>query len=439
MIKSIVIEELFGFYNYHINTNSELEGTLILYGDNGSGKTTILKSIFYLISSKSNAGHKSALARIKFKRIEVTLTNGVSIGASRENDLIGSYNYYIRNNESIILQQFLIAQHELEDYVIRIQENKEAETDFFKILSYLKSLNLKIFYLSDNRQTMDVDVPVWYKRSSVDGIDFDLEIVPDEIKRKPKKESRPDLIDNNITMLENWIKSRVLSTAKLGEKKANNIYLDIVNKIKQTDLTTSDDIQKVIADFQSLINQVKSRINAFVELGLMNKAEYSQMETAFLSVEDNKKMIIYDVLEPFIRGILARLDAQEKIQVLLTTILSEINSYLYNKTLSYNLQTGFRVTQSLTNERIQFNYLSSGEKQLILLFCNTILASNQAKILIIDEPEISLNIKWQRNLLNSLLKLNAVGKAQFLLATHSFEILSSHREQVIKLTNLKGY
>ena len=77
--------------------------------------------------------------------------------------------------------------------------------------------------------------------------------------------------------------------------------------------------------------------------------------------------------------------------------------------------------------------LSSGEKQLLLLFINTITATDQATIFIIDEPEISLNIKWQRMLLKTLLKFSARNYVQFIIATHSIELLAPNSTNVIKL------
>jgi len=64
--------------------------------------------------------------------------------------------------------------------------------------------------------------------------------------------------------------------------------------------------------------------------------------------------------------------------------------------------------------------LSSGEKQMLRLLIECLLA--QQSSLLIDEPEISLHIDWQRRLVSSMRLLNS--KAQLILATHSPEIMA---------------
>jgi len=56
----------------------------------------------------------------------------------------------------------------------------------------------------------------------------------------------------------------------------------------------------------------------------------------------------------------------------------------------------------------------------------------------IDEPEISLNIKWQRRLLPALRECAGQNPVQYLFATHSFEILAQCRDNTIKLDGVSG-
>ena len=65
-IKRIHVAKLFGLYTYDLSvadsTKTNLSRLLILYGDNGSGKTTILKLLFNLLGFEQGRGQKTFLA-----------------------------------------------------------------------------------------------------------------------------------------------------------------------------------------------------------------------------------------------------------------------------------------------------------------------------------------------------------------------------------------
>lgn len=71
---------------------------------------------------------------------------------------------------------------------------------------------------------------------------------------------------------------------------------------------------------------------------------------------------------------------------------------------------------------ISADKLSSGEKQLLIILLTVLLEDGQEYVLMMDEPEISLHISWQYELLNWILELNP--NAQLILTTHSPSIFS---------------
>ena len=71
---------------------------------------------------------------------------------------------------------------------------------------------------------------------------------------------------------------------------------------------------------------------------------------------------------------------------------------------------------------IEANQLSSGEKQLLIILLTVLLEDGQEYVLMMDEPEISLHISWQYELLNWILELNP--NVQLILTTHSPSIFS---------------
>lgn len=113
-----------------------------------------------------------------------------------------------------------------------------------------------------------------------------------------------------------------------------------------------------------------------------------------------------------------------------------MNGFLNDKQLSFKVSTGFNI-HNRVNTRLEPSMLSSGEQQLLLLFCYVLSARDKPSIFMIDEPEISLNVKWQRKLLQSLLEVTEGSSVQFIFASHSMELLAQHTERVVKLRSAK--
>lgn len=78
--------------------------------------------------------------------------------------------------------------------------------------------------------------------------------------------------------------------------------------------------------------------------------------------------------------------------------------------------------------------LSSGEKQFLIIMLTVLLQRKEESILIMDEPEISMHIDWQRELLNNLKRLNP--NCQIILATHSPGVVMDGWEQLV--TNISS-
>lgn len=61
--------------------------------------------------------------------------------------------------------------------------------------------------------------------------------------------------------------------------------------------------------------------------------------------------------------------------------------------------------------------LSSGEKQLLVILLTLLVQDNEPYVLFMDEPEVSLHIEWQQQLVSRMRELNP--KVQIIIATHS--------------------
>jgi predicted ATPase len=83
---------------------------------------------------------------------------------------------------------------------------------------------------------------------------------------------------------------------------------------------------------------------------------------------------------------------------------------------------------------ISSEVLSAGEKQMLSFLCYNAFASKSS--LFIDEPEISLHVDWQRILFPILLDQSAGN--QFIVATHSPFIYSKYADKELMLSEDRG-
>ena len=77
--------------------------------------------------------------------------------------------------------------------------------------------------------------------------------------------------------------------------------------------------------------------------------------------------------------------------------------------------------------------LSSGEKQVLIIFLTILLKENKPYVLIMDEPENSLHAEWQINFIENIRKLNE--KVQIIIATHNpLLMLNREGEEIGKIS-----
>lgn len=440
-IKTISVEKLFGYYSYSIpnNESSEISELLILYGDNGSGKTTILKLIFWLLSSRDRSGYKTKIAQTKFKKISIQFFNGIEIGAQREGDTFkGSFTYYVKKDSKVIHTLTLKI---TPDNTINLEDNTADDIKYKEILHFIRQLNISVFYLSDDRKILNSinsteKDPENFGNIILNESDIIISRDYEKVAMKRILNEKKMALEPAVDRLFDWVRTKVISGSKTGEKNSQVIFTDLIKNV----FATNKKIQQAKSkdDLILEIDEVEKKVAPYVKLGLIEKFDSKTIKSTIIQTKTTTQLKnLRTIIAPYIESINAKLNALERIKDTLYSFVDSINSYFSNKEISFHINTGFTLRLK-GGDPIDFSMLSSGEKQLLLLFINTITSAEVATIFIIDEPEISLNIKWQRNLIDTLLKFSKEKNIQYILSTHSMELLSSNIDNVTKLENIDG-
>jgi len=435
-ISKIIVEGLFGKFNYILpndeKKDSDFSKIFILYGLNGSGKTTILQLLFHLLSPRGTRKHRTYLRDIKFKKFIVKFTDSKEISAEREENIIGPFVMYIKKN-GIIISQYHFTTFKAGDL-----EGEKLYLDFIK---HLEKINIRSYFLTDERDFLSDFISEKYELNRhfrsriVQSIEGNY-IVPErfESKQISRKEMLVILLKNAINRVEAWIRHKVTVDSRLGDVFINKLYLDIISKLsisKEEQDIKMEEWDKLIKD----LNDLEKIIPKFSSFKFLSPINIKELKSKINQVNIEKRRSIYIMLKPYIDGLKVKIEALTKIYNLIEKFVQNLNNFFHYKNLEFDFLEGIKIKSNSSDLEIEF--LSSGEKQLLLLFCNLLTARDRPSIFIIDEPEISLNVEWQRDLIRTLLELTEESQIQFIFATHSMELLTQYEENVIDLTHIE--
>ena len=438
-IVRIEVERLFGKYNYILEDppgNLSLSSPLmILYGNNGSGKTTILKALFYLFVTDWAEENISFFSGTSLGRFSVFLADQTKVVFSREqHNLTGSFKISIQRDDKTPYE--LVYNQEVGD---------KGNLDNKGFIEKISALNLKLFFLRDNRKlssnTLEEDgfETEGLKENLAGNKDLEWLYLTPFLTTKAKSSIRPKpAVRLSIKRAEDWLRDRALALADIETEKVSNIYEKIIEGIIDSSLSEErgDEKGNSLEDLIEKLNEQEIRSKRFSRFGLMAPFDRQKLIIILEKYSGLNSDFILTVLTPYLESVNARFKAFEEIQAILEVFADRLNNtFLQDKKISWKVRDGMKIFSD-SGDELPPEYLSSGEKQLLILFCNAITARDKATLFAIDEPEISLNVQWQRLFIRSLLELTEGSQVQFILATHSIELLSQYNQNVVELENL---
>lgn len=92
---------------------------------------------------------------------------------------------------------------------------------------------------------------------------------------------------------------------------------------------------------------------------------------------------------------------------------------------------GFEVTYH--KNKVPLEKLSSGEQHQLVLFFELLFELKENALILIDEPELSLHVAWQKKFISDLKKIIALNRFDVILATHSPQLIGRWNNLVVEL------
>ena len=402
-LNKIEIKGLFDLFDYEIPLTNE-ENLLIITGPNGFGKTMILNIIDSLFNNKLDFFQK-----LVFEYITIYTDNNLQIEIAKYSD---------NGND---------------DINIEIIENKTIlatliHSSFKNDL--LNSLSKKVRESSLIKQIKDSNIQFYKQLFSISG---SLKVHLIKQQRLIKRES---------------IKNLEFANAQFDFGMDENDY--IIDTIEGSAIELKDLLNRYLQKSYSITQQIDSSFpkRLLNEKGTLSVNEFNKRFKSLKEKQEKLKRFglseseqeIPDYDEKNASVLLVYLkDSEEKISVfngllsrleLFTDILNE-RRFTF-KSIKIDKNNGF-IFLTKNGIELKLTDLSSGEQHEVVLLYELIFKTNPNTLVLIDEPEISLHVTWQKEFLSDLLKILELQKMLVIVATHSPQIINDRWDLVFNL------
>ncbi len=427
IITSVSIKSLWGNQDIDININEKMN---FIIGVNGTGKTTVIN----LLAAALTLDFEKML-RIEFGSIDIKLK-----------EVAGSRRPSIR----------VVKESNFGDEII-IYEIKKAAKDS-PITMTFDSRYERVFFESKDGTTRQYKRRLsGYNNHSVSEVGS---LLDELIKVSWLSVNRAD----NVYNRERDIEKRVSSAIDHKIIDLNNDLVRYFSVLSQQFSDHTIEFQK--KSFLALINneganaifqfstsididkERKTLIEVFDVLGVENKFYAKKLNEHFQRLEkvrkkDNLKGIAVDDFSVIYNSWRAHtlVADYEILQAKKSDIFKQRDNFINLLNSMFDGRKKFSVSDknelivTTKDERaIGLDELSSGEKQLLIILGETLLQHSESVIYIADEPELSLHVIWQEQLISAITKLNP--NAQIIFATHSPDIVGLHQYAIINMEKI---
>jgi predicted ATP-dependent endonuclease of OLD family len=449
-LAEFTIEGLFGLYEHRIALNLRERITIII-GPNGRGKTVCLKFIEALFRKRY-----TYFVDIPFRTAEFTFTGG----------------------EKIILER-------VEETERRASEGSPARSIHFTLSIPGKETITWTQATVDRRLTRElqrflpgdweqVRPDLWVDQT--DGEELTLTELLDRFNVPPKLVSALQQdFPEDFTELINQVDCHLIETQRLlvlpsgiveediefrralPRRRFRGSRLAIQQKAQQLKTILKDTLTKYANLSQSLDRSFPLRVfeaqgsatlsqdQLRQELRQLDERREALMSAGILDTEDkavtmrggNIEPGVAMALEIYMKDATQKLDVFNNLRSRLDLFKEILEKRFIDKTLYIDRESGFKII-SKTNLGVPLDRLSSGEQHQLILVFDLLFEVTEDSLILIDEPELSLHVAWQKTFIESLTRIIALNAFDVLLATHSPAVVARHLNLAVELGPVDG-
>ena len=434
------MSDLFGRFNYEIELGED-ESVSIITAPNGYGKTVILRILDSLFNRRLNFFWK-----IGFREIRVTLASNRAIEIFQDSgDLIDDDHGRARKSISVKTYGF-----GSDDEVHRISPSFEAsELKYFEryfpvdqigpdrwvdfpteeVLSTEQIIGRYADQLPD-RLLSAFKLPPWLQEA-VSSVDVHLVETQRLLSLEEQQDARltasrrrampPSVVEKDAKDLADRISRLLQDYANESQKLDQTFPKRIIEQIGDEALSE----REIREDLQKLTE----RRDQLVSVGLLGMTLSEPIQPSDVFQEDSIRKILAIYIEDTRKKLGIFNETYERIR-LFKQIIDEHFSF---KSIEIDPEKGISSVDNDTREPIPLSELSSGEQHELVLIYDLLFKVESGSTILIDEPELSLHVAWQKRFISDLQKIKEINNMNVVIATHSPQIIHDRWDLVQEL------
>lgn len=413
-IKRLIVKGLFHTFDHEIKFNNG--GIVIVIGENGIGKTTLLQIINSIFTKNFDF-----LFSIVFDSIEVHFNRVLwIIEKEKENLKISNIN---------INKHFIINPNDKDSFplhrnLIQIDDNRWLDPRIGRIFTRESLINR----FGHDPLAQSMDIPEWFEELVEEN-----RVIFIQTQRLYRTDYERDRDYNSLKYMVKDYSDELVKLLQLN----NTLF---TSKSIQLDSTFPIRLLKVLKssnkNFNQIINEINS-LNSYRSLlssvGIIDKQDDEFISKSLDTIVDNPTAL--SILDLYISDNKQKLDVFRDTAKKLEILLKIINKRFKHKKLVIDKQEGFKVRSNFENRDINVEKLSSGEQNELIIFYTLLFKTNRNDLVLIDEPEISLHIAWQQQLIDDLREIANETGVSLLISTHSPDIIGDNWSLVQTLSS----
>lgn len=399
----------------------------IIYGDNGCGKTTFLKLIHSALNHDA-----AALLEENVNKISITFSADDEPIQTIEISRLS----LIEDNENAVDIQSSYDWRELDESALGTSRSLSIGVDR-GVTTQPGRIDPEAIdrFISTNPRYRDMLGRLGTRDFSYRLTDF---LQRNQLHKNRRRVQELSFSDNHVSVqsieianVENLLLEQYRVARSIATEKIQNALFDTLASVIEKDNQPQVFKAKNTAAIAETLLKSKERIIEALKAGPDNnfKSQVIQNLINIKKEEDLELVLKNEILGQLIFNMVSELQIEKQLLSSINTLVATFNDFLVgDKELIINSEEMFIKVGTNTHA---INYLSSGERHILTFLSLVVTVARTRDFLIIDEPEISLNIKWQRTLMELLQAL--VPRTQIIVASHSPIIAKKKTTSMVKL------